>query len=155
MGNVYGKRYIKVESDNAAYLNLWNDEPKLNANHVDNANPNFGSASCGSFPRGLLYNVSSLLSFFLPHRGWMKGLDTFFREGFLYPLQGGEELLTSRVQYLSFSGKRAYHRFEGWRKGVLLFLRLYRRVFDPKYIFYVWEKKLLFRLTLYRNYRFS
>ena len=111
--NVYGKRYTKVESVNAACLNLWNDKPKLNANHVDNANPNFGSASCGSFPKGLLNSVSSLQSFFLPHGGWTKGLNTFFREGPLCPLQGGEELLTGRVQYLSFSGQRSYRCFEG------------------------------------------
>ncbi len=28
---------------NCAYLNVWNDEPKLNSNRNDNANPNYGS----------------------------------------------------------------------------------------------------------------
>lgn len=46
-----GEKYNSVEAVNAPYLNLWNDEPKVNYNHVDNANPKFGSLSAGSLSR--------------------------------------------------------------------------------------------------------
>lgn len=84
----------------------------------------------------------------------MKGSNTFFRGGSLCPLQGGEELLTGRVQYLSFSEWKSYPRFEEWRREVLLFLGLYRRVFGLRYIFCVWGKELLFRLILCKNRKF-
>lgn len=40
-----------MESDNAPYLNQWNGRPKVNYNYVDDANSNFGSASCDSLSR--------------------------------------------------------------------------------------------------------
>jgi len=45
---VDGEEYLTVESDNAAYLNRWNEQVKLNSNWVDNANPKFGSLVCDS-----------------------------------------------------------------------------------------------------------
>lgn len=45
---VDGEKHTNVESDNAPYLNMWNGEPKLNYNRVDNANPHYGSISCDS-----------------------------------------------------------------------------------------------------------
>jgi len=58
---------LQVESDNAPYLNVWNDRPKLNYNWVDNANPRFGSASCDSLSGifKISYPASSHLTDFL------------------------------------------------------------------------------------------
>lgn len=42
----FGNKEGSVHRDdraNCAYLKVWDDEPKLNANRNDNANPNYGA----------------------------------------------------------------------------------------------------------------
>ncbi|MBI1908181.1 hypothetical protein HYS28_02060 [Candidatus Uhrbacteria bacterium] len=38
-----GRSVHRDDRDNCAYLKVWDDSPKLNANRNDNANPNYGS----------------------------------------------------------------------------------------------------------------
>lgn len=47
------------DRDNCAYLKVWDDEPKLNANRNTNANPNYGTLV---FRRDCLENARVLLT---------------------------------------------------------------------------------------------
>jgi hypothetical protein len=90
---------------------LWNDEPKVNANHVDNANPHFGSASCGSFPREFLNSGSSRRSFCLSLVVLKQGIDIACLGAPWCPLPGELALLKDRAQHLSFLERKFYHHF--------------------------------------------